>query len=167
MPQLNSPLLPLLMWYDKPHIVSVEYLRNHVYIDGALSLGDFVEDVLGRPQLEISNATESAHMASTGRVLLTTTIASAALTVLVATWLRNRLQPAPFARRAHAFVGSRLVSQVTGDIPLEQAQGGCAGAIWHGEEGQSTPRPMEVTLTSYQRRHGPQIAWSFMLLCQD
>ena len=52
MPQLSSPLLPLLMWYDKPHIVSVEYLRNHVYIDGALSLGDFVEDVLGRPQLE-------------------------------------------------------------------------------------------------------------------
>ena len=52
MPQLTSPLLPLLMWYDKPHIACVEHLRQRVYAGGVLRLGDFVEDVFGRAQME-------------------------------------------------------------------------------------------------------------------
>ena len=51
-PHLSSPLLPLLMYYDKPHIVWTEHLRERVYGNGALKTGDFVEDVLGRAQME-------------------------------------------------------------------------------------------------------------------
>ena len=49
---LGSPLLPLLMWYDKPHIVWTDYLRTRVYACGILRPGDFVEDVFGRAQME-------------------------------------------------------------------------------------------------------------------
>jgi hypothetical protein len=49
---LGSPLLPLLMWYDKPHIVWTDYLRTRVYASGILRPGDFVEDVFGRAQME-------------------------------------------------------------------------------------------------------------------
>lgn len=48
----DLPLLPLLMYYDKPHIVWTEHLHERVYVPGVLKPGDFVEDVLGRPQLE-------------------------------------------------------------------------------------------------------------------
>ena len=51
-PHLSSPLLPLLMYYDKPHIVWTEHLRERVYANGAVKPGDFVEDVLGRAQME-------------------------------------------------------------------------------------------------------------------
>ena len=62
-PELSTPLLPLCMWYDKPHITWVEHLREHIYAereekDGSgptrpFRPGDFVEDVFGRAQLEI------------------------------------------------------------------------------------------------------------------
>ena len=56
LPELEAPLLPLLMWFDKPHVTWSRHLRERVYaasapVPRALHPGEFVEDVLGRAQL--------------------------------------------------------------------------------------------------------------------
>ena len=49
---LREPLLPLLMWFDKPHITSCAHLQHLYATTRGLVPGCFLEDVIGRPQLE-------------------------------------------------------------------------------------------------------------------
>jgi hypothetical protein len=44
-------LVPLLFWYDKPHIASVPYYWHAVLNTGILRKGDFVEDTFGQHML--------------------------------------------------------------------------------------------------------------------
>eukprot|EP00873_Tetraselmis_striata_P016317 jgi/Tetstr1/436581/TSEL_025378.t1 len=67
LPELPGlPLLPLLMWYDKPHIVARQYLLDFVYCPEAsgvaIRTGEFTEDVLGHHQLaDIKQHGMAAH----------------------------------------------------------------------------------------------------------
>ena len=51
LPELGTPLLPLLMWFDKPHLTWAAHLRT-LYETTPFAPGSFVEDVVGRAQLD-------------------------------------------------------------------------------------------------------------------
>eukprot|EP00854_Cymbomonas_tetramitiformis_P015377 gene15377-18192_t len=48
---VSGCLVPLLFWYDKPHVASTEYYWEHVFNTGVLRKGDFIEDVWGQQML--------------------------------------------------------------------------------------------------------------------
>jgi len=49
--EFGIPLMPVLFFYDKPHICSVEHYRNVVFgPDSPVQKGDFIEDTLGQAQ---------------------------------------------------------------------------------------------------------------------
>mmetsp|Transcript_86784 Transcript_86784/g.258972 ORF Transcript_86784/g.258972 Transcript_86784/m.258972 type:complete len:124 (+) Transcript_86784:2-373(+) len=49
--EFGIPLLPLLFFYDKPHICSLEHYRDVVFgPDSPVKQGDFIEDTVGQAQ---------------------------------------------------------------------------------------------------------------------